>query len=157
MGKIYVKANNKYTNPDVDYYYPQEHEYDKLIKEFNECYNNDINNFDISNHFKKNYLFYIDANNLYRLSMSKYMPYNNFNWLDVNQLNYTMNYFVSWLHLIPLDSDIGYIFEVDLEYTDKELTKRFPLCPENKKVDINYFSTKQRKIIEYSEHKTIKE
>ena len=147
MGKRYVKANNKYTNPDCDlYYYPEQHEFDKIIKDFNagEC---DI---DLSNYFKKNHLLYIDANNLYGHSMSQYMPYKNFRWIEPKDFDI--------YHLLnhPPDSDIGYIFEVDLEYTDKESTKRFPLCPEKKKVNINYFSTNQRKIIE-TEHKTLGE
>ena len=82
--------------------------------------------------------------------MSQYIPYCNFQWIDSMYFEY--NYVIN----LPLDSDIGYTFELDLEYTDKELTKRFPLCPEKKKVNINYFSTNQRNIIE-SEHKTIGE
>ena len=66
-----------------------------------------------------------------------------------NKLQCTINGFVKWLLTIPLDSDIGYIFEVDWEYTDqcKKLTKRLPLAPEKKKVDIHYFSSEQIKII----------
>ena len=35
---------------------------------------------------------------------------------------------------IPVDSDIGYFFEVDINYPDniEEKTKNFPFCPENK-------------------------
>ena len=55
---------------------------------------------------------------------------------------------------LPLDSDIGYIFEVDLEYNNKEITKRFSSCPEKIKVETNYFSTKQKYVIE-SEHETL--
>ena len=36
----------------------------------------------------------------------------------------------------PDDGDIGFFIEVDLNYPDniKEKTKRFPFCPENKKL-----------------------
>ena len=84
--------------------------------------------------------------------MSQYMPYKNFRWIEPKDFD------ISYLLNHSPDSDIGYILEVDLEYTPygKELTKRFPLCPEKKKVNINYFSTNQRKIIE-TDHKTIGE
>ncbi|GFT39778.1 uncharacterized protein TNCV_4869441 [Trichonephila clavipes] len=58
----------------------------------------------------------IDANNLYGWAMSQPLPTHDFSWTDedVNFMN------------VPDDSDIGYIFEVDLEYPDN----CYPLAPE---------------------------
>ena len=70
------------------------------------------------------FITYLDKNNLYGWSMSEYLPYKEFEWLenvdgfDVNSIN--------------KKSDIGYILEVDLKYPDKlhELHNDYPLAPE---------------------------
>ncbi|GFV82455.1 uncharacterized protein TNCV_3982471 [Trichonephila clavipes] len=63
----------------------------------------------------------IDANNLYGCAMSQHLP-THFSWTDedVNFMN------------VPDDSEIGYIFEVDLEYPDElhDLHNCYPLAPE---------------------------
>ena len=67
---------------------------------------------------------YLDKNNLYGWTMSKYLPYREFKWLenvdefDVNSINEKR--------------EIGYFLEVDLEYPDElhELHNDYPLAPE---------------------------
>ena len=55
MGKRHVKANNKYVNPAADeYYISDEYEKSEIMKNLN----------DLSKYFIKNYLLYLDANNL---------------------------------------------------------------------------------------------
>lgn len=70
------------------------------------------------------YLGYFDANNEYGWSMSKYLPYKDFEWSDTN-IDVTK---------IGDDSDIGYILEVDLEYPTElhDAHSDFPLAPENR-------------------------
>jgi hypothetical protein len=69
------------------------------------------------------FLTYLDANNLYGLAMSKYLPYGGFVWsnTDIDVLN------------IPDNSSKGYILEVDLNYPKElhNLHSDFPLAPEN--------------------------
>ena len=87
--------------------------------------------------------------------MSQPMPYSNFQWYnDCSTID--LNAFPNWLHSIPVDSDIGYILEVDLQYTDKISTARFPLAPEKKKPDINLMSSYQQDVIN-TKHKAIGE
>ena len=59
--------------------------------------------------------------------MSEYLPY--------DKMKFGKNVKLEDISKIPDDSDIGYFFEVDLNYPDiiKEKTKYFPFRPENKK------------------------
>ena len=71
------------------------------------------------------FLEYLDANNLYGWSMSKYLPTGDFKWVD-NLDNFdTMN--------VSDKSPKGYILEVDLSYPKElhDLHSDFPLAPEN--------------------------
>ena len=90
------------------------------------------------------YIDYLDANNLYGNSMSKYLPYSNFKWssTDNNVLN------------IPDDAPKGYILEVDLDYP-KELHDHhsdFPLAPENQNLPklMTTLYDKERYVIHYT-------
>ena len=78
-------------------------------------------------------VMYFDANNLYGHSMSEPLPYDEINFDNDVKLEDILN--------TPDDSDIGYLIEVDLKYTDniKEKTKNFPFCPENKKINPDKF------------------
>ncbi|GFT81374.1 uncharacterized protein NPIL_234081 [Nephila pilipes] len=68
------------------------------------------------------YIIYLDANNLYGWAMLQNLPTHDFSWTDeyVNCTN------------VPDDSDIGCIFEIDLEYPDElhDLHNCYPLAPE---------------------------
>lgn len=74
-----------------------------------------------------NYLMYLDANNLYGHSMTKHLPLRNFEWSRK-----TFN--AESIQQIADDSDIGYIFEVDLEYPQElhEAHKDYPMCAERR-------------------------
>lgn len=104
-------------------------------------------------YMKKNYdpskdqetIIYFDVVNLYGYIMSKRkLPYKNFEWIEnLNEIE-LMN--------LNIDSDIGYIYEVDLEYPPylHALHNELPLCPEHiainkcniKKLVANLYSKK---------------
>ena len=58
---------------------------------------------------ESNYLMYLNVNNLYGYAMSQYLLYKNFKWLD-NWDNFNLT-------TVEEDSELGYILEVDLEYS----------------------------------------
>ncbi|GFY31894.1 uncharacterized protein TNCV_2620311 [Trichonephila clavipes] len=86
-----------------------------------------LSNYDSS--LPSSYIIYLDANNLYGWAMSQHLPTHDFSWTDedVNFMN------------VPDDSEIGYIFEVDLEYPDElhDLDNCYPLAPE--KIEVKCF------------------
>ena len=70
------------------------------------------------------YILYLEMNNLYGWAMSGYLPYGRFKWLkNVDRFN---------INSISQKSPIGYVLEVDLEYTDEihVLHNDYPLAPE---------------------------
>lgn len=75
-------------------------------------------------------IYYIDANNLYGQSQMGKLPYSHFKWIPKYHLD-TFN-----VSKIDLDSDIGYILEVDLEYPSELhfLHNDYPLAPETMEV-----------------------
>lgn len=79
---------------------------------------------------KSSYIAYLDANNLYGWSMMQNLPLNNFEWSDSSKFNHDtiMN--------IAEDSEIGYIFEVDLDYPQHlhDAHKDYPLCAETRTI-----------------------
>jgi hypothetical protein len=92
------------------------------------------------------YLSYLDANNLYGLAMSKYLPYSDFNWCEITK-NEILNY--------DEKSDTGYFLEVDLEYP-KELHDKhndYPLAPELMTVKADMLSSTSKDIyMKYNDH-----
>ena len=85
-------------------------------------------------------IIYLDKNNLYGWSMSEYLPYEKFEWLE--------NIHGFDVMSINEKNDIGYILEVDLEYL-KELHKLhndYPLDPEKIAVTNNMLSKYCKKI-----------
>ena len=87
------------------------------------------------------FITYLDKNNLYGWTMSEYLPYEEFEWLenvdefDVNSINGK--------------SDTGYFLEVDLEYLDElhELHNDYPLAPEKLTVTNDMLSKYCKRII----------
>ena len=65
-------------------------------------------------------------NNLYRHTMSPYLPYANFKWVK------NMDKIEQRLMQIKKDISTGYIFEVDLEYSQElpDIYNDYPLAPE---------------------------
>ena len=78
------------------------------------------------------YLMYLDANNLYGLSMSKPLPYKNFKWSNDVSLNEN-----------KLKTGI---YEVDIEIPENlhNKFKDFPVCAEIKSIDENNLSDYQK-------------
>ena len=70
------------------------------------------------------FITYLDKNNFYGWSMSEYLPYEKFEWLEnIDEFD---------VMSINEKSDTGYFLEVDLEYPDElhELHNDYPLAPE---------------------------
>ena len=69
---------------------------------------------------------YVDANNLYVLAMSKYLPCSEFKWLIQNEID-TFD-----TSLINENTSDRYVLEVDLQSRDElhELHNDYPLAPE---------------------------
>ena len=110
VNKKHVKADNIYTRKVHD------ESSDKKVKK--KLKTNDLNKF----------IMYLDANNLYGHSMSKPLPYKNFQWSND-------------LTLDPNNLKTG-IYEVDIEIP-KELHNKFkdyPLAPEIKNISENMLS-----------------
>ena len=84
---------------------------------------------------------YKDANNLYGLAMSEYLP--------CNGIKFNMNVKLEDILNTPDDSSIGYLLEVDLKYPDdtKYKTKYFPFAPVNKKINRDNFSDYMKEIL----------
>ena len=112
--KKYAKADNIYTREQHDEWV------DKNIRK--KLRTNNLNK----------YLMYLDANNLYCVSMSKPLPYKNFKWSNDESLNEN-------------DLKTG-IYEVDIEIPENlhNKFKDFPLCPEIKSINENYLSDYQK-------------
>ena len=78
------------------------------------------------------YIIYLGANNLYDWSVSQYLLYSTFKWLNKKEIDkFDVN-------LIGENSFDGHILEVDLEYPDKlhGLHNDYPVAPENLKLVI---------------------
>ena len=86
------------------------------------------------------FITYVDMNNLYGWTMSKYLLYREFEWLenidefDINSINEK--------------SDTGYFLEVDLEYSDElhKLHDDYPLAQEKLAVSSDMLSEYCKKI-----------
>ena len=81
------------------------------------------------------FITYLNKNNLYASSMSEYLPYEKFEWLEnIDEFDFMS---------INEKSDIGYILEVDLEYPKElhQLHNDYPLAPEKLVVSSDMLST----------------
>ena len=88
---------------------------------------------------ESSYINYLDANNLYGLSMIQKLPYRNLKWDDKITEDDIINY---------NNGRTGYILEVDLEYPKElhDLHNDYPLAPEVMNVKANMLSEKQVEI-----------
>ena len=112
--KKFIKADNIYTRKVHD-----ESSNKKVSKKLK---TNDLNKF----------LMYLDANNLYGLSMSKPLPYKNFKWSGD-------------LTLDPKNLQTG-IYEIDIEIPENfhDKFKDYPLAPEIKSINEDMLSEYQK-------------
>ena len=79
---------------------------------------------DYDSNKQSTFITYLDENNLYGWSMSEYLPYGEFEWLEnVDKLD---------VMSINEKSDLGYFLEVDLKYPDElqDLYNDYPPAPE---------------------------
>ncbi|CAH0553464.1 unnamed protein product [Brassicogethes aeneus] len=83
-----------------------------------------MENYDSSKQEK--YLLLLDQNNMYGFSMSRYLPYAGFEWVE-NPSTFNLQ------NLPSINSPIGYILEVDLTYPENlhEIHRDMPFCPEH--------------------------
>ena len=91
-----------------------------------------MNNYDKNK--ESSYLEYLDANNLYGWAICKKLQVGNFKWLDnedIPKYNYEL------IKKYDENSDIGYIFEVDVEYPKhiRMLHKDLPFLPKRMKIN----------------------
>ena len=86
------------------------------------------------------FITYLDKSNLYGRSMSEYLPYGEFEWLENVDKFDVMS--------INEKSDTGYFLEVDLEYPDElhDLPNDYPLAPEKLAVTNDMLSKYCKKI-----------
>ena len=107
------------------------------------CKKVEANNKYMGSDYDKNkassYINYLDANNLYGLSMIQKLPYRNLKWDDK----------ITEEDIITYDNGrTGYILEFDLEYPKElhDLHNDYPLAPEVMNVKANMLSEKQVEI-----------
>ena len=83
------------------------------------------------------YILYLDANNLYGYSMSQYLPYADFQWVE-NEEELDPKYLLS----VPEDSDCGYIVEASFRYPTHlhDHHVDFPLAPRKEAIPYNRLS-----------------
>ena len=88
------------------------------------------------NNYDKNkesaFLMYVDANNLYGYAMSKKLPVDGFKWVDDLSI-FTEDFIKNY----DEESDIGYLFVVDVEYPKNlhMLHSDLPFLPERMKIN----------------------
>ena len=86
------------------------------------------------------FIVYLDANNVYGWTMSQYLPYSGFKWLNQKEIDkFDVN--LIGCNIIEEISSDGYITEADFKYPDKlhELHNDYPLASE--KLEISHMSS----------------
>ena len=106
------------------------------------------NNKHLKNYYptkESKFIMYLDENNLYDWGMIQHLPYCKFKWLK-NDDKFEVN-------SISENSSIGYILEVDFEYSDElhYLPNDYPLAPE--KIAISYDTLSNCMINKYDNDK----
>ena len=96
------------------------------------------NNKYMTNHNKNKELLYLEyvwmiCNNLYGWAMSQKLPVRNFKWIEKGDIS---KFDEKFINNYDENSDIGYIFEVDVEYTEniRMLHSDLPFLPERMKI-----------------------
>ena len=106
---------------------------------------------------KSSCIVYLDANNLYGYAMSKKLLIRNFKWLDKDDIS---KFNDELIKKYDENSDIGYIFEVDIEYSKHidMLHSDLPFLPERMKINksIKLFCNVQDKKKLRSTHSSFK-
>lgn len=131
INKRYVKANNVYMNEEFDL--TKESSY--LLYLDGKIYIIYLSCACIFTRFK--FFSESTANNLYLYgyAMSQHLPIREYRWVSESDIKQKFNTADSILSLMD-DSDIGYIFEVDLHYPSKlhDVRNDFPFCPEKRAI-----------------------
>ena len=99
------------------------HRYAKANNKYMKDYNKNI---------ESSYLMYLDVNNLYGWAMSQKLPVNGFKWEnDLSRFN------EDFIKKCNENSDIGYFFEVYVEYPKKIFSshKELPFLPDRKEFE----------------------
>ena len=80
------------------------------------------------------YLEYLDANNLCGWAMSEKLPVDGFKWIEKDDI---LKFDEKFIKKYDENSDIGYIFEVDVEYQKSlhKLRGDLPFLPERMKIN----------------------
>ena len=86
----------------------------------------------------QDHLLYTDANNLYSVAQSQYMPIGGYRWCETNEIEDLHSNILS----ISKESSIGYILNVELEYPPQlhDLHASMPLAPEQMDLDFEMLS-----------------
>ena len=109
-----------------------------IAKRYAKANNKYMNDYDPAK--PSTFITYLDKNNLYGWSMSEYLPYGEFKWLEN----------IDGFDVMTIDkkSETGYILEVDLEYPKElhELHNDYPLAPEKVAVSRDMLSKYCKKI-----------
>jgi len=94
-----------------------------IFKKLQEANNKYLKVYDKSK--KTNYIIYLDANNLYGVSMSDLLPFRGFKWVDGSEIT------VDMIKNYDEKSKNGMVLEVDLEYPSELHDKHndYPLAP----------------------------
>jgi hypothetical protein len=90
----------------------------------------------------RNYLIYLNANNLYGWSMSQALPTHEFRWLSRPEIDSFD------VHQIGENTEQGFILSVDMEYPDHlhDAHSDYPLAPESFKIESDMLSRYQQKL-----------
>ena len=101
--------------------------YSKVNNKYMKCY-------DSSEESK--FIMHLDANNLYGWAMSQHLPYSKFKWLNKKEISRFC------LNSISENSFVGYILDVNLEYSDElhNLHNDYPLALEKLEISQNMLS-----------------
>ena len=89
------------------------------------------------------YIVLLDANNLYGYALMQPLPIGEFKWLSKKE--------IQKLDILSLgNNDVGFVFEVDLEYPQHlhDLHNLYPLAPEKLKVSKNMLSPYLKRLLE---------